>query len=120
MTCVQQEIVRKYKEKKATDGMEALPEITFLAHKFNGNDQLLQRAIDAGEVTRYKGKDGRWWCGHGIMAASETVVNRSGQEWSGKAKQSDSALTQFIQFICIYFLCVFIEWSQKRIRMKVS
>ena len=87
--------------------MQGLPEVVFLAKVFHGNRALLDEAIAEGAVTKYRGKDNRWWMMHATMEASESVINRKGEEWKGASTPKDQfGLTCFgycfLHFVQMY------------------
>ena len=50
-------------------GATALPEKVYLWEKFHGDKRALEEAVEAGDVTRYVGADGKSWLRHGYENA---------------------------------------------------
>jgi len=74
---------RQVQKKFGQDKDNSLPDLVYLATVFHGNEKLLARAIEAGQVEEYMVKGQRW-----LRNASKEIVKESGNNWSENISQT--------------------------------
>ena len=76
------EVNGRYKKNYGQDRDNSLPDLVYLAKVFNGHKDLLQEAIDKGQVEEFFVQGQRW-----LRNASKEIVKESGNNWSENISQ---------------------------------
>ena len=78
-------------DKFSEAGVAGMQYISFLAKEFGGNEMLLQKALDAGQVKKTYKDDGSMWLWHASERKVHRQGHREGTSGSGSKRQVEDA-----------------------------